>query len=115
MRISFSPHRRDYTLEVHKQGDVLTINAEAFDFSDLPNGATIPDGTVPCPWIVGPVERINGGVSLTLLLPHGPNPSQAVAFPETLVNPANGKLAIPFDPPPEPETIPEPEADDVDA
>lgn len=115
MRISFSPQRRDDALEGHRQGDILTINGEAFDFSDLPNGATIPEGAVPCPWIVGPVERINGGISLTLLLPHGPNPSQAVAFPEALVNPGNGKLAIPFDPPPIPDTIPEPEADDVEA
>lgn len=115
MRISFSPQRRDDALEVHKQGDVITINGEVFDFSDLPNGATIPEGVVPCEWIVGPVERINGGISLTFLLPHGANPSHAVAFPEALLNPANGKLAVPFDPPPEPESIPEPEADHVDA
>ncbi len=103
MRISFSPQRRDDTLEVDKQGDVLTINGDAFDFSDLPNGAILPREAVECPWLASDVVRINGGISLTLILPHGPNPSQAVAFPETLVNPANGKLAIPHDTQPEAE------------
>src|SRR4051812_22159334 len=41
MRISFSPQRRDHVLIVSKNGDVLTINDETFDFSALPNGATL--------------------------------------------------------------------------
>jgi hypothetical protein len=80
---------------------VLTINGEEFDFSDLSNGEKLPREAVDCEWLASDVERINGGISLTLILPHGPNPSQAVAFPETLVNPANGKLALPRDPEPE--------------
>lgn len=97
MRISFSPQRRDDALVVSKLGDVLTINGEAFDFSPLPAGATIPAGEVPCPWIVGPVERVGSDLRLTLILPHGPSPSAAVAFPSDLVNPPNGPVAIPQD------------------
>jgi hypothetical protein len=66
---------------------------------------------VPSEWIVGPVERIEGEIHLTLILPHGPNPSAAVAFPEPIINPADGVVALPFDPPAdEPE-----EVADVDA
>lgn len=107
MKISLSPQRRDDTLATTKAGDILTINGEAFDFSGLPDGATIPAGDVPCDWIVGPVERIGGDLRLTLILPHGADPSVAVAFPTPLINPPDGPLAIPFDPPPEP--MPEPE------
>lgn len=95
MHISFSPQRRDDSLVVSKQGDVLTINGAAFDFSSLPDGGTIPAGGVPCEWIVGPVERIEGELRLTLLLPHGPTPPQAVTFPQPLADPADGLLAIP--------------------
>ncbi len=99
MIISFSPMRRDDALSVVKSDDILTINGAVFDFSSLPDGATIPAGVVPCDWIIGPVERIAGALRLTLILPHGPNPSQAVAYPAPIVDPADGPVAIPFDPP----------------
>lgn len=95
MRISFSPQRRNDTLSVIKDGDKLRINGELFSFAALPDGATIPAGEVPCEWIAGPVERIDGEIHLTLTLPHGPNPSKEVAFPSDLVNPPDGPLAIP--------------------
>lgn len=97
MRISFSPQRRDDTLEVSKTGDVLTINGEAFDFSSLPDGATIQAGAIPCEFIAGPVHRIDGELHLTLILPHGPNPEQWQAFPETLIAPPDGVLHLPAD------------------
>lgn len=95
MQISFSPQRRDDQLIASKVGDILTINGESFDFSGLPDGATIPDGTVPCPWVIGPVERISGEIHLTLILPHGRNPSQAVAFPEPISVTEDGPISLP--------------------
>lgn len=93
MRISFSPMRRDDALIASKVGDIITINGEQFDFSGVPEGATVT--SVPSPWIVGPVERIDGEIRLTLILPHGPNPSQAVAFPEPITVAEDGPIAIP--------------------
>lgn len=101
MKISLLPQRRDDSLEVTKSADVLTINGEAFDFSALPDGATVPVGEIPCDWIAGPVERIAGELHLTLILPHGPNPSQAVAFPQSIISPADGAIALPADPAPD--------------
>lgn len=97
MRVSFSPQRRDGILAVSKLGDILTVNGEAFDFSLVPDGATVPAGEVPCEWIVGPIERIEGDLQLTLLLPHSPKPSAAVAHPAPLIDPPDGQLAIPRD------------------
>lgn len=97
MRIALSPQRRDDTLTVSKVGDVLTINGASFDFTSLPDGATIPMGTIPCEWIAGPVERIEGDLRITLLLPHGPNSCEAVGFPATIIDPPDGLIALPAD------------------
>lgn len=96
MRISFSPMRRDDTLTLEKtNGDRLRINGDLFNFNPLNDGDTIP--AVPCEWIVGPVERIGGEIRLTLILPHGPNPSRAVAFPETVTVTDDGPIVVPHD------------------
>ncbi|RVE90129.1 hypothetical protein [Sinorhizobium meliloti] len=100
MKIALSPQRRDEVLELSKSGDILTINGASFDFSALPAGASIPAGEVPCDWIIGPIERIGGALHLTLILPHGPNPSPAVAFPEPIIDPLDGAIALPADPVP---------------
>lgn len=105
MKIILSPQRRDDALDVSKVGDVLTINGAAFDFSALPDGATIPAGEVPCDWIAGPIERVAGELHLTLILPHGPSPSQAVAFPAPIIDPPDGVILLPADPAPAAEPI----------
>ena len=98
MRISFSPQRRDDTLTLEKtSGNRLRINGELFNFDPLQDGDSIPAGEVPCELIDGPVERIDGEVRLTVILPHGANPSQAVAFPEPITVDEDGPIAIPHD------------------
>lgn len=99
MRISLFPQRRDDALSVTQSGEVLTINGEVFDFSVIPEGADLPAEAVACEFVVGKISRIAGELYLALTLPHGPDPSQAVAFPSALINPPDGLLALPFDPP----------------
>ncbi|HEU5019696.1 MAG TPA: hypothetical protein VFT69_17195 [Pseudolabrys sp.] len=100
MRISFSPQRRDDALTLEKtSGDRLRINGELFNFDPLQDGDSIPAGEVPCDWIMGPIERIDGEVRLTVVLPHGANPSQAVAFPEPITVTEDGPIAVPQDAP----------------
>lgn len=98
MQINLSPQLSDATLTVVKAGDVLTINGEAFDFSVIPEGATLPASAVACEFVTDEVTRTDGVLSVTLLLPHGSNPSPAVAFPAPLVNPPDGPLVLPADP-----------------
>ena len=95
MKITLSPTRSDAPLSISKQGDALTINGVTYDFSVIPDGATLPASAVDCEYITGNIERINGVLQISLVLPHGPNPSQAVAFPEPLINPADGVLELP--------------------
>lgn len=95
MFIKLSPVRADDAIEVVVSGDVLHINGEAFDFSPLPDGATLPCDAIGSLHFVGPVERVNGELHLTLRMPHGPNPAQDVAFPEPLTVTADGVVTLP--------------------
>ena len=95
MHIILLPQRRDDTLTVSKQGDTLTVNGIAYDFSVIPDGATLPASAVDCEFITGDVERISGVLHISLILPHGPNPSQEVAFPAPIINPPDGVLELP--------------------
>ena len=95
MKLLFSPQRRDDVLILSKSGDALTVNGTVYDFSPLPDGATLPREAIDCKWICGNVERVNGELIIPILLPHGPNPPNARAFPEPLTVTANGPIALP--------------------
>lgn len=95
MKITFSPMRRDDTLTLSKSGDTLTVNGEAFDFSDLPDGARLPCEEVGCDWLASDVERVEGVLRLTLVLPHGPQAPQERLFPAPLTLTEDGPVALP--------------------
>ncbi|MBZ9874971.1 hypothetical protein LB542_29500 [Mesorhizobium sp. BR1-1-9] len=109
MRISFSPQRRDDALVLEKTGDGIRINGELFNFNGLADGDTIKRASIPGDWFAGDVTKTDGEVHIVLTLPHGPNPSQAVAFPEPIVETADGPIAVPHD------EAPVEDIDDVDA
>lgn len=98
MHIKLSPVRLDTAITASLSGDIITINGQAFDFTQLPEGATLPAAAIGSDHFAGPVERINGELHLTLRLPHGPNPSQAVAFPEPITVIKDGPITLPHDP-----------------
>ncbi|MCJ7874811.1 hypothetical protein [Phaeobacter sp. J2-8] len=65
MQITFSPMRSDARLVLSRVGDVLTLNGEAFDFSQLPEGATLPRAAVASDWLGSDVTRRAGKLCLT--------------------------------------------------
>jgi hypothetical protein len=93
--INFSPQRRNDTLTLYKQGDILTINNIPYDFSPIPEGGTLPREAIDCKWICRDVERIDGEIHISLILPHGPNPTHDVAFPEPIRITADGEVVLP--------------------
>jgi hypothetical protein len=95
MIIKLSPQRRDDTLTVTKAGDVLTINGMEYDFSQVPDGGLLPRDAVDCPWLASDVERVDGELLLTLLLPHGADASEAARFPEPLTDVPDGEVELP--------------------
>lgn len=95
MIITFTPMRRTDRLELHRQADCLSVNGELFDFSALPEGATLPKSAVACPWLASDVERIDGRLHLSLILPHGPAAGVAARFPDRIELDGDGPVALP--------------------
>ncbi|MCP9337648.1 hypothetical protein [Stutzerimonas xanthomarina] len=106
MHITLSPVRLDETLTASLTGDVLTLNGQPFDFTQLPEGGTLPADAIASEWIVGPVSRINGELRLTLRLPYISDGSHFA--PEPIHVTEDGPIPLPLDPEPEPEVIEEP-------
>ena len=94
MKITPSPRRLDTLLNLERAGDVLTINGETVDFTDLPEGATLPRDAVDCFWLASDVTRIDGALHLTLRLPHGPNAPHETRFPAPIIDPPDGPVAL---------------------
>jgi len=95
MQITLTPQRRDDTLTLTRSGDVLTINGEAFDFTAIPEGGTLPRDAVACDWLAGDVTRSGGVLHLTLILPHGADAPQETLFPAALTLTGDGPVALP--------------------
>lgn len=94
MIIKLSPVRSDAGLSVARSGETLEVNSVALDFSRLPDGATLPAEAVGCDFVIAPVERINGDLVVTLMLPHAADAPQAARFPVDLY-PADGQVQLP--------------------
>lgn len=106
MIIKLSPVRSDLGLVVARSADILEVNGVEFDFTRLPDGATLPSEAVDCEFVIAPVERISGGLVLTLMLPHGADASEQSRFPVDIVSPADGRVPLPTDRDPQPDVPP---------
>lgn len=86
---------------VSAQGDVLTINGEAFDFSQLQEGETLMNSSSPpsitSEYIKGDVTRENGYITLSLRLPYSYGADQSVRYPNPnpLVIDTDGPVTLP--------------------
>ncbi|QYX54353.1 hypothetical protein K3F44_08690 [Pseudomonas sp. S07E 245] len=96
MIISLLPVRMDEELTLASNGDVLYVQGEAFDFSPLGEGETLPQGAVLSDWFPGEVSRINGELRLTLRLPWGPNAPESTRFPEPMIVSRSGPITLPI-------------------
>ncbi|WP_256824938.1 tail fiber assembly protein [Pseudomonas kurunegalensis] len=96
MRLQLSPvFFMGQALTVYKQGDSLTINGLTLDFTRLPDGATLPAAATGCPWIIAPVERVEGELVVKLLMPIPDDADRAARYPADVVAPGDGKVALP--------------------
>ena len=95
MNITFIPQRRDDLLTLERDGDVLILNGERFDFTPLPDGATLPRDAIACSWLASDVERIGGALHLSLILPYGAGTAQGLLHPAPVIDPADGPVPLP--------------------
>ncbi|KAB2687512.1 hypothetical protein [Brucella tritici] len=95
-KIKLSPQFSDDEMILSKIGDVLTINGDAFDFSDLPDGGEYPAEALENEFIIGDVQRIDGVIHITVRMPYtNPEPPQSVAFPVPMIVSQDGPIALP--------------------
>ncbi|WP_313329564.1 hypothetical protein [Comamonas sp.] len=97
MQINLSPQIRPGGLEVLKAGDTLTINGQLFDFTPVAEGGILPAAAVDCEFVIGDVRRQGGELELTLLLPIAWDAPESCAFPQPILNPADGRVPLPTD------------------
>lgn len=95
MKISFSPIRQDTDIRLERQGEVLLINGEAFDFGALPEGAELPVSAIASPWFAGPVRRCGGCLHLHVVLPHGADADAKWLFPDAVSQDCDGLVPLP--------------------
>jgi len=88
--------RIDDKLTVIKEGDSLCINGETFDFSPIPEGATLPKEAVDCLWLASDVDRVDGSIVLTLVVPHGSKAPKETLFPGSVVVESDGEVDVPI-------------------
>lgn len=95
MHINFLPIRADHRPKLERSGDVLFIDDEAFDFTDLPEGAILPAEAVASAWVAGPLTRKEGTLHLTILLSHGPDAPAITTHPSPLILSQDGPVPLP--------------------
>lgn len=102
MQIILSPQRRDTRLNLARQGDILRVNGETFDFGPVREGAVLPAAAVQSDWFAGEITRQGGELILQIFLPHGAHAPQETLFPAPLSITGNGPIALPaYELPPE--------------
>lgn len=82
------------------EGTTLIINGEALDFGFIADGDVFDNTGVEGPngeYFLAPITKEGDMLYITLKLPHGPNPSQHVAFPEPILVTEAGPIELPFD------------------
>lgn len=94
MHITLHPQRRDDTLTASVSGEALTLNGQTLDFTPLPDGATLPRSAIDCEWVAGDVSRVEGVLHVPLVLPHGPDATEAARFPQP-INVTSGDVEFP--------------------
>lgn len=96
MKIEFSPVAGLPPLSLSRAGDTLTINGEAFDFSGLPAGATLPRVAIASDWIAGDVTRDAGGaLTVPLIAPLDPEAPPGAGFPAPVSLTDDGPVTLP--------------------
>lgn len=114
MLINLSPVRLDDQLSAKREGDVLYLNGEAFDFSPLLEGATLPTKAITSRWFEEntQVTRVNGELEFTLIAPYGPFAPEESKFPQPITASTDGIISLPiYGSPPDIEIIADQEAE----
>ena len=97
MKITFRPMRSEARLKLERQGDCLHINGAVYDFSALPEGASLPRAAITGDWLAEDVTRKDNVLHLAVVLPIGKNAPKKSRFPAQITLRKDGPIALPTD------------------
>ena len=95
MKLNLSPMLSDESTTISVKNDVLTVNGQAFDFSQLPEGATLPQQAAGSHLILSDVTRSGGQIEVAVLFAHKADASDAARFPQPINVTKNGPVELP--------------------
>lgn len=96
MKIQLSPIRSQLSLSMRVDGDIININGDVLDFSNLPDGGEYPPESIHNEFVIGGVRRADGEICITVMSPYiNPNAPTSVTFPEPLTITADGPVTLP--------------------
>lgn len=91
LTIRFAPVRRDGTLTLDRQGDLLIANGETYDLTAL---ATAQPDSPGDGWVQS-VQVTDTGLEAVVALPHGADAPETVRFPQPITVEENGPVTLP--------------------
>lgn len=96
MIITLSPQYGAAPLVLERHGDVLTVNGDALDFGDLPEGGSYPPEAIDNPHVPAGARREGGRIHVAVILPYGDTAApRSVTHPQPLDLTADGPVALP--------------------
>lgn len=95
MIIELSPILGNKEMLLDVEGDKVYINGEEFDFTELPEGATLPSGAIDSDYFEGEVTRINGRLKMCIVMPHGDNAPIETCYPQPIHVLEDGSVTLP--------------------
>ena len=109
MLITLSPVRVDEPEpKFSRQGDVIFINGQSFDFRRVEEGDILPASAISSDDFHGDVTRVDGEIHLVLRFPYPANYSEEQAFPMPIQVEFDGPIGLPqpLPTPPESKSLP---------
>ncbi len=94
MKITFIPQRSDQDIRITKSGDILTVNGDVLDFSDIQEGGKCPAEAIENVWVVGSVGRLSGHIEISIILPYA-NPEWSGRMDNHTVVCLNDRIQLP--------------------
>lgn len=93
--IALSPVRTDIALSLDRAGETLIVNGLRIDCAALPEGGRIAAEATCCDLLLSDIRAEEGGLHLTLLLPHGADAGPDALWPQPLVLAEDGAVVLP--------------------
>jgi hypothetical protein len=95
MQITLSPTRGDAPRTLNRSGDIITVDGEPFDFSQIAEGDTLPREAVTGNWLASDVTRTSGVLHFRVVFPHGGGAPTETRFPSPITVTENGPITLP--------------------